>query len=212
MVGALMIILGLLVFGILLDNLLTAGPFERLDIQGSQSLHALAVAAPVTVVRVMQIGGFLGQWMLVLFALAIGITWWRLHAWRELSMLIAGVGGGEILFQILSNVIGRQRPRFVDPLEQLTVPGFPSGHTISSVLFYGLLLYVFVPRIRSLAWRALAILVGALLILWIAYSRVFMGDHYPTDVISGAAVGLAWAGRVYTALDLYWRRRLEEHE
>jgi undecaprenyl-diphosphatase len=104
-------------------------------------------------------------------------------------------------------VIGRQRPVFPDPLERLTVPGFPSGHTISGLLLYGLLVYIFVPRIASAAGRALLILLGIVVIAWIAISRVFLGSHYPTDVIAGLAVGLAWGGMAYTALELYWQRR-----
>ena len=78
---------------------------------------------------------------------------------------------------------------------------------MTAVLLYGLILYRLLPRLASWRWRLLAAVdVGAILLL-VGFSRLYMGDHYPTDVLGGYSFGLAWGALVYTSLELYQQRR-----
>ena len=61
-------------------------------------------------------------------------------------------------------------------------------------------------------WKVVVVLVALLIIGFIGFSRVYMGDHYPTDVLAGYALGVAWDGFVYTAVELVSQRRGKAQE
>lgn len=95
------------------------------------------------------------------------------------------------LLTLLKNIFQRARP--LDPM----VPGitnysFPSGHSLMSVTFYGLLIYVAWHEIQNRWLRITAIVLLCMLILTIAFSRVYLRVHYASDVIAGLALGFIW--------------------
>jgi len=95
------------------------------------------------------------------------------------------------LLSLLKNVFQRARP--IDPL----VPGitnysFPSGHSLMSVTFYGLLIYIAWHEIQNRWLRITAIVLLCLLILMIAFSRIYLRVHYASDVMAGLALGFIW--------------------
>ncbi len=123
-------------------------------------------------------------------------------------MVAAGAGGGPLIFLALSRAFNRPRPEFlVQVANNPTGPGFPSGHTVVAVTLYGLIAYLLLPTISSRLGKSVVIMVTLLIILFIGFSRIFTGGHYLTDVIAGYAVGLAWAGISYTAIEIYFARR-----
>lgn len=200
-------LLGGLIFGILAFNVRTNGPLLAWDIPIDQALHVRATHASWLAFNAMRFSGALGRETAAVVTVLLGLYWlWKRH-WHALSMLVIGVLGGNIWFEVLSNLFGRHRPVFPDPLDPLPGPGFPSGHSMTAVLLYGLILYLLLPRLLSWRWRLLAALVAALIILLVGFSRLFMGSHYPTDVLGGYAFGLAWGALVYTSLELYRQRR-----
>jgi len=201
-------LLGGLVFAILAFSVRTNGPLLVWDLPVDQSLHTRATQDPWLVIDLMRFSGELGKFAALAIAIPLSMYWlWKRH-WHELSMLAIGVGGGSLWFLLLSNLVGRHRPIFLDPIEvPLPGPGFPSGHSIFSVLFYGLILYQLLPHLPSRNWRVLASLDALLIILMVGFSRLYMGEHYPTDVLAGYAFGLAWGALVFTSLELYRRYR-----
>ena len=103
----------------------------------------------------------------------------------------------------LSQYYDRARPVFdVAVWHKMTEPGFPSGHSIAAVMCFGLLAYLIVPKISSRFWKAVVIATMALVILYIGFSRLFVGDHYLTDVLAGYALGVALCGLVYTLVEV----------
>jgi undecaprenyl-diphosphatase len=63
------------------------------------------------------------------------------------------------------------------------------------------------PRIKSGFGKFIVIAISVLIVLFIGFSRVFVGGHYPTDAIAGFALGLAWAGVAYTTIERHYARR-----
>jgi undecaprenyl-diphosphatase len=80
---------------------------------------------------------------------------------------------------------------------------------MSSIIVYGTVAYLVARLQQNLASRVLTMVVAALIILSIASSRLYLGVHYPSDVLAGLIIGLAWAGfcmAVLEAAQLYAKR------
>ena len=107
-------------------------------------------------------------------------------------MLGASVGGW-ILNDLLKALFARPRPTVVPHLREVASLSFPSGHALTSAVVF-LTLGTLLMRVanRPLAkWYCISIAMGATAV--VGASRVYLGVHYPTDVIGGWLVGLSWA-------------------
>ncbi|HEX6922907.1 MAG TPA: phosphatase PAP2 family protein, partial [Bacillales bacterium] len=88
-------------------------------------------------------------------------------------------------------IFQRQRPE-IHRLIEVTGYSFPSGHAMGSFVFYGMLGYFFILFLKSEYLKAGSTLLMAGLIFMIGFSRVYLGVHYPSDVLAGFAAGGAW--------------------
>lgn len=210
-IGLALFLLGGLIFIVLAISVRANGSLLGWDSPIDQALHIRATHDTPIVVEIMRFCGALGQNIAVLFVTLIGLYWFFKRYWYELGMLLIGVSGGTLWFVVISNMIGRHRPVFPDPLESIPGPGFPSGHSITSMLFYGLILYLLLPHLSSWRWRFVAVLDAALIILLVGFSRLYFGSHYPTDVLGGYTFGLTWGALVYTCIELYRKHRSVRH-
>ena len=139
----------------------------------------------------------------------LGIYFIYKRFWRELAMLLMSSAVGSIVWNFIIPYFARPRPPIQTGLAVTTIPSFPSGHTMSAIIVYGFLAYLLVPRMHSYFWKWTIIIVSALIILFIGFSRVFQGGHYLTDVLGGYALGLAWASLVFLIIEnIYWRRKV----
>lgn len=124
---------------------------------------------------------------------------------RAALLLAVAMLGGLLLSLALKDIFDRPRPEIVPHLSHVMTSSFPSGHSMLSSVAYltlGALLA------RTVARRRLQIyFIGAALFVsfLVGASRVYMGVHYPTDVIAGWAAGTAWAALVW--LVAYWLQR-----
>ncbi|MEY2488173.1 MAG: hypothetical protein QOC70_115 [Verrucomicrobiota bacterium] len=132
-------------------------------------------------------------------------------SWYQLLALVLAVGAGSLLNILLKHSFHRQRPMLENPLVTLTSFGFPSGHTMGSTLFYGLLAVFAAHSVRTWRLRALTFCSAAVVIALIGLSRVYLGAHYLTDVLGAIAVGLAWLAFCWTGVETLrkWRSRTE---
>ncbi len=207
-VGITIAVVGLLLFGLIAFNVRTNGPLTADDQPIAQGLYARAIHDPGFVVQAMRTTASFGREVLIVLFVVLGLYWLSQRYWRMLAMLVIGAGGGEFWFEILSRLFNRHRPVLPHPLDPLSVPGFPSGHTMDSVLFYGLFAYLLMPYLPSRGWRIFAFVDAILLAGIIGFARLFLGDHYLTDVLGGYCFGLAWGGLVYTAIEVYTARHV----
>ena len=113
--------------------------------------------------------------------------------YRMLALLAATTGGGLIVALLLKNLFARPRPEFGSAATYVTTASFPSGHSMLSAVVYltlGVLLARTTTRYRfKLYFITLALVVSML----VGLSRIYLGVHYPTDVLAGWSFGLIWA-------------------
>ncbi|HMC29816.1 MAG TPA: phosphatase PAP2 family protein, partial [Candidatus Angelobacter sp.] len=73
---------------------------------------------------------------------------------------------------------------------------FPSGHALTSLCFYGVMAGLLSARIKSLPWRIALWTAAVLLIIAIGLSRIYLGVHYPSDVLAGYLAATVWVSAV----------------
>jgi undecaprenyl-diphosphatase len=143
----------------------------------------------------------------VVFPLAVGfcVTMYRRAPVRALAIGLS-TAGAVLVANVDKVLVGRPRPP-VRHLDHVVGSSFPSGHaTQSTVLCVVLVLTLFsVHPGRALMIAAVA--AGTALVICIAISRVYLGVHYPSDVVAGIGLGLSWALIVTSASRQSFRRR-----
>lgn len=119
------------------------------------------------------------------------------------ALLLVSVPGSAILGTALKSFYGRARPELFDSGYEAPFFSFPSGHAITAVSFYGVLTLLTARRLRG-RWRWFLAMAGAILVFLIGFSRLYLGVHYPSDVLAGYLAAALWVGTVGMALAL-WR-------
>jgi undecaprenyl-diphosphatase len=117
------------------------------------------------------------------------LTGRRVAAW----LMLGAVLGGVALNSLLKVFFARPRPELVAPAVRVYTASFPSGHAAISAIAYLTLAALLSRTTTSWRIRSYFIAVGVLLTFVIGLSRVYLGVHYPTDVLAGWCVGTAWA-------------------
>lgn len=181
------VFLGLVAVATALGKLLTGGP-PPFDTNVVTWL-ASARSAPLT--SVAQGVTFLGSTLwLVCLTLIVG-TW--LIAKRRPSgalLLLLAAAGATAIDNLVKVLVGRVRPDMVTHLAPTSTFSFPSGHACSAAAVY-LVLALGLSRNRALARTVIT--AAVVLAIAVALSRVYLGVHYPTDVVAGLALGWLWA-------------------
>ena len=124
----------------------------------------------------------------VLFAAVLA----RLREWYWMLSLALAVAGGMALNWMLKLAYERARPRLDDPLLTLTTFSFPSGHTAAATVFYGVLAAFLVSRVRAPRLRVAIVAVAVGMVALVAFSRVYLGAHYLSDVLAAACSSTVW--------------------
>lgn len=205
--GALVAIGGLYAFGEFAGHV-SSGATQAFD---ERVVQALARHRSPILDRIALEITFLGTGTVVVMVVAISgmFLWLSNHKYSALLLLIATVGG-LVLNNLLKASFSRPRPTVVEWITTAVTSSFPSGHAMSAAVVYGTVAYL-AGRLQRRAWhRGLTLGLAALLIVAISASRLYLGVHYPTDVVAGVIIGLAWAAfcmATLEAIQLYARTR-----
>lgn len=145
--------------------------------------------------------------MTVLALITLAVVGYLLIARKRASALlvIGSVLGGVILSSLLKLGFDRPRPDVVSHLVDVHTLSFPSGHAMLSAATYLTLGALLSRTEKSLVMRSYVVGVAIVLTLLIGTSRIFLGVHYPTDVLGGWSAGAAWA------LFCWWLARWLQH-
>lgn len=123
--------------------------------------------------------------VLVLYFLII-----RKERWYSIKVPVISLSS-LLLMLVLKQFFHRERP-LVPLLQAAKGMSFPSGHSLMSATFYGLLIYLVWRNIANTTVRWLLTVSLVLLIFFIGLSRIYLRVHYPTDVIAGFSLGFVW--------------------
>ncbi|MGX7678392.1 phosphatase PAP2 family protein [Jatrophihabitans sp. DSM 45814] len=177
---------------------------RRIDLTAAANLHDFDERHPgfVTTMKVITNSGSSLVWLIVLTLAGLWLLYRKLY--RLTAFLAVTAIGGSLLNGAIKQAVGRTRPVLVNPIATATGKSFPSGHTQSAMVNYGILLLVFLPVV-SRRWRPLIIVVASIMVGLIGFSRVALGVHYVSDVVGGIIIGAAWL-LAMTAAFSAWRR------
>jgi undecaprenyl-diphosphatase len=200
--GLLLAAVALLLFGGLAEGVLH-GRIQRFDDRIRMLVHAHANPALTAAMRGLSSIGT-PACLMVLGALVV-ILYARAGRPRTATLFVIAVLGAELLDQLLKLLFHRTRPVAFFGLAEPMGYSFPSGHSLVSCVFFGVLAAFAAMRTESRARRWLYYGAAALLIGAIGFSRIYLGVHYLSDVLAGYAAAVVWVFSVVSARR--WRRR-----
>ncbi|MEW1686818.1 phosphatase PAP2 family protein [Streptomyces sp. NPDC091265] len=188
-------------------------PLMRLDRAVADALHRRAVTEPGLV----HVNRVLTDWlwdpwtMRALIAVAVVALWWRgerlLAAWVAVTTLFSS-----LLQQGIKAAVGRERPRWPDPVDSAHYAAFPSGHAMTAVVSCGLLLWLLRRHGAGPRTRCAATVVAWVSVLGVGATRLYLGVHWPSDVLGGWLLGAALVAFSIAGFDRYGSRERPEHE
>lgn len=146
--------------------------------------------------------------VVVLSILLLAVVGYLFFVGKSVSawLMLASVVGGSALNSLLKLGFARPRPDIFAHAEKMLTASFPSGHAALSAITYLTLAALLTRTTTSRQLRSYFIAIGALLTLSVGISRVYLGVHYPTDVLAGWCVGSAWALGCWAIFSLLQRQ------
>ncbi len=207
-VGLILGAAGIWIFGAVLDALLDNATMVRWDIATDAFIHSHMTPGMLRIVAATtEFGGPLAMGVLgVVGAMVL----WRTGRRVVLVGWIAAFAGASIIDQALKMAVHRSRPAYGAAFVQAGSFSFPSGHAMGSMIGYGMLIWtLFVIWHPRHTWKVVIYLLAGLLVLAIGLSRIFLGVHYPSDVVGGWAAALAWLAVCITGVNVARHRHAE---
>lgn len=175
------------------------GPLLSFDGRIARGLHSYAVSHP-GVTRLMRV---LTDWvwdpwtMRALAGAACAWLWWRGEGRCALWIALATLAASAVS-QGLKALVGRERPVWPDPVDSADYAAYPSGHALTATVVCGLLAWLAARRSPDplTPWfarpvPALALLLAAVSVLGVGFTRIYLGVHWFSDVLAGWLLGAA---------------------
>jgi undecaprenyl-diphosphatase len=175
-----------------LGNEMLQGDTQHFDQAVREWVHSYASPA---VTRVMNAISLLGYNILI-FELVIALAVFAKLRWRRAAVwLTMAMVGSLVLDLTLKYIYHRTRPTAYFGMAPHSY-SFPSGHAMCSFCFYGVLAGLLSARTKPLGWRLFIWFTAAALVIAIGLSRIYLGVHYPSDVVAGYLAATVWVGTI----------------
>jgi undecaprenyl-diphosphatase len=170
-------------------------PYDEAGLRG-----VLAIRTPA-LTQVMLVFTTMGGGLIALpFALAFGAWLRTVRGGPTAAFYVVTCLLGWGMHALLKLVFGRARPTLIPRLHGAGWVSFPSGHAMTSTIIFGLAMVLATERSRGTIGSRAMISAGCVIIAGVAFSRVYLGVHYPSDVIAGMLGGWAWIGAALAGL------------
>ena len=165
----------------------------------TQVLQAIAGGRDTTLTSIAWVVTQAGSFVLLA---PLSIAFLLLRRWKrpadDIALVVIAAGSAVLPF-VVKLIVARPRPT-IEHLSHLSSLSFPSEHTTQAAAIY-LAIAIMLSQSLTRGWREAAIAFGVLIALAVAWSRVYLGVHYPTDVAAGLVLGWGWALLVF-----HWAR------
>ena len=170
-------------------------PFDRAILLWARGgvAHGPPPGPPLLTQTMLDITALGGVTVLILVtALVAGFLIASRH-WLTLALVLAGTISGSLVVSMVKAIVGRVRPTVTDHLVQVYDASFPSGHAANSACVYLTLALLLLQITKGRAVKRYILVVTMLLVTAIGVSRVYLGVHWPSDVLAGWTFGALWA-------------------
>ena len=165
----------------------------------AQAMQAIAGGRDATLTSIAWVVTEAGSFVLLA---PLSIAFLLLRRWKrpadDVALLVIAAGSALLPF-VVKLIVARPRPT-IGNLSHLSSLSFPSEHTTQAAAIY-LAIAIMLSQTLARGWREAAIAIGVVIALAVAWSRVYLGLHYPTDVAAGLVLGWGWALLVF-----HWAR------
>jgi undecaprenyl-diphosphatase len=209
-IGLAIVVIGAILFAMLAREVM-AGRTQVLDESVLRWMEASgSPAVDSFMLEVTALGARLVVWMVVMVATAFLLL--HRHRWSAALLWISMLGAG-LINMTMKEFFDRPRPDvFPWRTPHVGNASFPSGHAMTSIVVYGTLGYLLGRLMPTRGTRVFTYALAALVILLVGGSRLYLGVHYPSDVLGGFATGAAWAFTCGLGMEAvrYFRRRRPE--
>lgn len=164
---------------------------DPVDTRYMLALHAEANPGLTRVMKALSLVGAGAVAIPAGLAVFAALWWWRGRR-RAALLYLCAVLSGWALNGLAKSFFRRARPDVIPRLDAAGWYSFPSGHAMLAPLVFGLGSMLLLAEVRSPMARLLGVALAGALVLGIAVSRVYLGVHYPSDVVAALAAGTGW--------------------
>lgn len=204
--GLLISLAALWLFGGITEDVIHHDPLTRFDLSVLQWFQRLGSPAGDRVAVVVSLVGSPVAMVVVALLGALLLAWRRL--WLVFVGWVVAFGGGGVLDAALKLIVRRPRPPGATAFLHGMTFSFPSGHSMGSLIGYGMLAYVVtILWVRHRAGRIVVVAATAVLVLAIGTSRLYLGVHYFSDVVGGYAAGVLWLAACVSGVEVAREKR-----
>ena len=127
--------------------------------------------------------------VIISWVLIVAFIFYRKQLKMESYLMLGNLALAGILIVTFKNIYQRPRPEILHLVEEKGF-SFPSGHSLAVTIMVGTLIVIFSQRIKNTVWRKIVQILLSLYIVSVLVSRIYLGVHYPSDVIASLCVGL----------------------
>lgn len=196
---------GVAAFVVIAEDVLSRGRVAQFDVAYAEALYEAGSPHGRRIFSVITAFGS-GR---AIAAAAVPIAVWLFATGRAVpgaSWVVSQAGGGLLNFA-MKQAFARARPEYADPLLAASSWSFPSGHAMGTFIFCGMAAYLLVRSSRSWLTRVLIVAAALAWCVVMAFSRLYLGVHFASDVVAGLIAGTAWVAVCVSGTEVALRRR-----
>lgn len=205
-VGLIVAVLAIWAFSALLDAVLDNATLVRFDVWAVNWIHARATSRGLDVFSAISNAGSPRAMTILAIGGAIALIMMRRRV--ALTTWIAAFVGSTVIENVIKLAVHRSRPPYGAKYLINHSYSFPSGHAMASFIGVGMLLYTlglfWHPR---RPWRTIVTVLGICFVLLVGFSRLYLGVHYPSDVLGGFTASAAWMAVCVSGMGIVLHRR-----
>lgn len=202
--GAALFVAAAWIFGELAEDVSRGEPITQVDARIAQWFHVHATGG---VTRAMSGLSWFHTWPIGVIAIGFLLYLLARREWLWAIFGLCAVLGGIGLNTLLKLVFHRARPTLSGLSYALQTYSFPSGHTLAATVLYGVFAAYAIRSFASHRAKIGVALGAAAIVALVAFSRLYLGVHYLTDVLAAFVEGIAWLALCYTAAHTFAARR-----